>query len=53
MRGTAASSERVYGWRGSSNTAAVSPTSTSLPRYITAMRAHMARTTARSCEMKT
>ena len=46
--GTADSSACVYGCVGVSNTASTSPISTIRPRYITATRSAMWRTTARS-----
>ncbi len=46
--GIAESRARVYGWRGLSNTLSTSPISTILPRYITATRLEMCRTTDRS-----
>ena len=46
--GAAASSDCVYGCRGSVNTCSVSPISTTRPRYITAIRWLNIRTTERS-----
>ncbi|CPU62296.1 Uncharacterised protein [Mycobacteroides abscessus] len=49
--GTAASRRCVYACFGSCTICDVSPTSTSLPLCITAMRSDSSSTTARSCEM--
>ena len=46
-------SSRVYGCTGSSNSAVVSPSSQIRPRYITATRSLMLRTTPRSWAMNT
>ena len=50
--GTAESSEIVYGCSGLSYRSSAGETSTILPRYMTAIRSEMWRTTARSCAMK-
>ena len=47
--GIAESSACVYGCAGRSNTSSTSPISTIRPRYITATRSAMCRTTDRSC----
>ena len=52
-RGIADWSACVYGRRGVSNTSSTGPDSTIRPRYITATRSEMYRTTDRSCAMKT
>src|SRR5688572_18743510 len=49
--GTAESRAAVYGCWGAVDTAAAGPVSTMRPRYITATRALIERTTYRSCEM--
>jgi hypothetical protein len=50
--GTADSSEIVYGCSGVVYRSSAGETSTIEPRYITAIRFEMWRTTARSCAMK-
>ncbi len=50
--GAADNSACVYGWAGRSYTSSRVPFSTILPRYITATRSEMCRTTDRSCAMK-
>ena len=49
--GTADSSACVYGCRGAAYSESPSASSTILPRYITATRSEMCRTTDRSCAM--
>src|SRR5690606_5015637 len=50
--GTAASSARVYGSCGFSNSCAAVPSSTTTPRSSTSTRSQMCSMTERSCEMK-
>ena len=50
--GTAESSVIVYGCSGFSYRSSAGEISTILPRYMTAIRSEMCRTTARSCAMK-
>ena len=49
--GIALSNATVYGCLGSANTCFALPVSTIAPRYITAMRSEICRTTPKSCEM--
>ena len=49
--GMADSRARVYGCRGEVKSSSVLRTSTSRPRYITAIRSETCLTTPRSCEM--
>src|ERR1019366_5697871 len=51
-RGREASKRAVYGWRGEAKRAAVGASSTMRPRYITAVRSAIQRTTERSWPMK-
>ena len=51
LDGTADKSEMVYGCSGFAYSSAAGETSTIVPRYITAIRSEMWRTTARSCAM--
>ena len=50
--GTAASSSRVYAWRGCAKTLLVEPISTISPCRITAIESHTCAATRRSCVMK-
>ena len=50
--GTAEISDWVYGWLGVLVDLGLGPVSTNLPRYITATRSEMCRTTDRSWAMK-